>query len=481
MKKLNELLKSKMSKALSIASVTAVFALLITFSMWGGNKTCIKVGPSLAVIGMVASAKAKKIELDADELKTYGAFDEVLENLEKGLLSKEDAEKQFKELKEKLSPEALKALVDAANVEVTETLAKQAIALDQLKTLGIGGPGNVKSLRDQIKEQLEKPENKSALDAFKQKSASAKGFELQVKAAGTMTTAGTTAYTTAATAMGIPQPEFIPGLNNIARNQPFILQVLNVKPTQKANIVYTEKYNPQGAAGMLGEGAATPEVSFDIRIGESRAKMIGAFIKVSIQMLDDIDYIAAEIENELIYQVAISLDTNLYSGNGAGDNLAGITSFVGGYVLTGANAVYTTLPNACDVVMACATQIAHDNFRPDIALLNPIDYNQTKMLKGTTGYYLINPNVTNESWDGILIVRSNQVPVGRVLVMDSSKTNVFRYQDFTLSYGWVNDDFTKNLVTINAHQRIHSFIKNNDTNAFVEDSIANVKAAITAI
>ena len=442
-----------------------------------------KALPSMAFIGMVAGFKKKGVELDAEELKTYTAMDSILEEMHKGLLTNEDFKAQFDALKATMSPEALKKLVDEANKEVEDALKAQAVLLDQLKTQGIGGNVNGKSLREQIKENLEKPEIKAALGEMMKKNAGSKGFQMEIKAAGTMTVSGSTAYTTAGTAIAFPQPEFIPGLNNVARNQPFILQILNVMPTQKANILYTEKYNPQGAAGWVGEGAAASEVSFDIKIGESRAKMVDCYCKVSIQNLDDVEYMAAEIEKEIIYQIAIKIDSDLLAGDGIGDNLAGITSFVGGYVLADATGVYTTLPNAVDAVMAAATQIAHDNFRPDIALLNPIDYNQTKMMKGTTGYYVMNPNVDQkgETWDGIMIVRSNQVPVGHILVMDSSKTNVYRYQDFTLSYGWVNDDFTKNIVTIMAHQRLHSFIKSNDTNAFVYDSLANIKAAITAV
>ena len=488
-KKLNEIITGKMKHLVAMMSVLLMITLFATTPLrtWGANKQILKLGgETCAFMGIVASFKKKGQPLTEDEQKAYAIFDEIMEANQKELLTNEEFKKQFDELKSTLTPEALKKLtegiVEKSDAEIRELLAKHGKAIDQLNTLGLpSAQGKGKSLKEQIKEQLQKPENAALVKEFQAHTNRTTSMKLEIKAAGTMEVATTTAYTTAATALGIPFPELIPGLNNVARNQPFIMQLLNVMNTAKANIVYTEKYNPQGTAGWVGEGVASSQVSFDIRIGESRAKRVSAYIKVSVEMLDDIDYMASEIEKELIYQIAISIDTNLLQGNGAGENLNGIASYASAYVLTGANAIYTTLPNNVDAIMAAATQIAHDNFRPDIAVMNTIDYNQVKLLKGTTGYYLINPNAENSKWGGITVVPSNQVPVGYIMVMDSSKSNVYRYQDFTLAYGWVDEDFTNNLVTILANQRLHAFVKNNDTNAFVYDTLSNIKAAITAV
>ena len=455
---------------------------------WGGNGKIVKRGgthkgvlPTLAFVGIVAGFKKKGIELTPEEEAQFKGFDEILKQNFDGVLSNEDAKKQFDDLKALMTPEALKKLVDEANKEVDETLKKQSIAIDQLKNMGIpGAQGKGKSLKDQIREGLAIPANAEMLKNMKLEKMQNMSFNLEIKASD-MTLTGTTAYTTAGTSIAIATPEVIPGLNNIARNQPFIMQLLNVMGTSSENIIYSEKLNVSGTAGWVAEDAASSQVSFDIQLTNSRAKMVSAYIEVATQMLDDIEYMASEIEKELIYQIAIKIDTWLLTGDGTANSIKGIQAFASAYVLSGSTAVTTTTPNTIDVIMAMATQISYDNFRPDIAVINTIDYNQTKLLKGTTGYYIINPNAENSNWGGIRVVASNQVPVGTVMVMDSSKTNVYRYQDFTLSYGWINDNFIKHMVTIQAQQRLHSFVKVNDANAFCMDTIANVKAAITAI
>lgn len=435
---------------------------------------------SMAFVGFVATFKKKGIELTPEEETHFKAMDDVFAENLKGLVTGEELTEKLNAIKGSMSEEAVKLLIETANSELAEQQKAQAIAIDQLKSLGGNGSTKGKTLREQIKEALTSETVKAELEAMRSKQASAKGFEIVVKAAGAMTIAGTTAATTAETALSFPQPEFIPGLNDVARNRPFLVQLLNVMNTGKELIIYTEKYNPDGAAGWLGENEAAPEVDFDVRIGNSRAKLVSCFIEVSTQMLDDVDYMASEIEKELIYQEAIKIDTDLLTGDGVGDNLAGIDSFAGGYTLTSSQ-LSTTNPNNCDAIIACATQIAHDNFNPDIAVLNPIDYAQTTLLKGTTGYYIVNPNNEGNKWGKILVVESNQVPVGYTMVMDSSKTNLYRYKDLNISYGWVNDNFKKNMVTIMANQRLHFFIKNNDVNGFIYDTLANIKAALTLV
>lgn len=483
MKKIRNYITGYYAGVLSKASVFMLCIILAgtAISVWGPNKTVItknaKATLAFVPFGLVAAMKKNGVVLDAESEKEYlgleKSLNEALEAHLKGQLTDSELETKLKDIKLGMTPDQEKSFTDLD----TAFKALQA-QVDQMKTMTNGPQGKGKSLKEQIREGLEKAENKLIVEKMKNGDAGTSGFKFEVKAAADMATTTTTAYTTAGTAITMSQPEFIPGLNNVARNKPFIFPLMNVKPTSSANIVYVEKYNPQGAAAWVGEGVAAPKVSFDIQVSNSRAKMVDAYIHVSSQMLDDIDYIAAAIEEELLYQIAISVDTFILQGDGTGDNLKGIKAFAPAYSLT---TLTTTSPNNCDAILAAATQIVVDNFAPDIAVMNPIDFAQTKLLKGSTGYYIVNPNNQDSTWAGIRVVQSNQVPVGYIMVMDSSKTNIHPYQNFTLSYGMINDDFIKNLVVIKGVQRMHSYIKVNDINAFVYDTLANIKTAITAV
>ncbi len=464
-----------------------------SFSFWAPDGSIIKKcamfvkkhisapGKTIAVATFVAAIKKKKEDWDAltpEEQATFQKMDKVLEDNFLGYSTKEETEIQFNEIKNQLSPESLKKLIDSANKEYVGEMETMKIKMDQLATMGGKPSGGAKNFKDMIKADLMKAENAAMRLKMKNEVNEQVNFKMEYKAV-TITESGTTAGTNYP--LSFPSPEVIPGLNNVARNQPFILQLMNVQGTNRENIVYQEKDTVSGNAGWVAENAASSQVSFGVKISNSTAKMVSAYVEVTTQALDDVDYLASEIEKEILYQCAISLDTGILQGTGAGNSLYGIAYYASAYVLSGATAVTTTLPNTMDCVLACATQIAYDNFRPDICVLNTIDYNQVKMLKGTTGYYLVNPNANNDRWGGITVVPSNQVPVGQIMVMDSMRSNIFKYQDFTISFGWINANFINHVVTIMGQMRVHSFVKSNDVNAFVYDTLANVKAAITTV
>ena len=52
------------------------------------------------------------------------------------------------------------------------------------------------------------------------------------------------------------------------------------------------------------------------------------------------------------------------------------------------------------------------------------------------------------------------------------------YKDMEISFGWENDDFTKNLVTAICESRIHQYFSANHTGAFIYDTFDNIKLEI---
>lgn len=362
-------------------------------------------------------------------------------------------------------------------------LKRQGEVINQLKELKGSGPAAVKSVKVQLTEYFEK--NKTALESFRNGESKAFGVTkgddgqmgagIEIKAAATITStqAGTT-FT--------PGVEVEPGLTPLYRNKPFIEDYANTSTTNRARIVWTEKYNPQGQAGFIAEGGVKPLISFTWREFESYAKKVADKIKVSTEALDDIDWMAAEIQTELKYQVDILVDVDLLSGPGDGSSgnpeLQGLVSLIGGYVLT---TVLTTTPNNYDALRAVYAQIISLNFMPTNVFINPIDGANMDLVKDANGRPL-----AMEYKDAagqimrITPIETNQMPIGFFLMADMTKFRIRNYKAFAVYFGWVNDDFEKNLVTIIAERRLHSFVKRNEFGAFVYDTFANVKTAITA-
>lgn len=412
--------------------------------------------------------KIKTEGLEGESLKFATALNEALDGFPEGIT--QDALNTSLESVKNLIPKETVSKTEANDmIDALKTIvANQGIEINTLKTQGANFNANL-SLKDAIEKEL--TGLKAQLTQLKSGDIKQLG-EIRIKAAATMTVA-------ANAGSYIPQPQFIPGLTPLVRNTPFLLDYLPSQSASSARIVWMEKTNPQGNALMTAEGAVKPLISFQIVARTSDAKKVADKIKVSNEMLDDIPFIASEINTELKYQVDMTTDAQLLSGDGAGANLKGITQYASLYVLT---TIKTPSPNDYDAMRAVQSQAASLNFNLNYIFINPIDGANMDLTKAvTSGVYMLPPFTTADGRrvGAMQVIETNQIPQGSFLAMDTTKAKVYKWMEFVIKVGYVNDDFEKNLVTIIGEQRLHFFIPQNYVNGFIYDTFANVKTAIT--
>jgi len=478
-------LKFKISR--NLKSVMLAFAIIGgTYAMAPTPTARVKAA---FTIGLVSAFKKKGIKLDDNEEKTIKAIEEELEgsltDALKGYLTPEQFQAKLDEQKENLLKGFQKDTIGEKSVE--EILRAQGDMITEIKNAQKQQPSaEAMTIAKQIKSYIDA--NKDKFEAFKRGDTKAFGITIgkngeteagiEVKAAATMTVAGSlngSAF--------VPAPEVVPGVVDLARNRPFIESYSATSGTSSPRVIWVEKYNPQGNADFIAEGGVKPLISIEFRTNESYAKKVADKIKVSTEMLDDVDFIAAEIDNELRYQVDIAVDEALLSGSGDGTSsatdLKGLTEYAGGYALS---TIATTDPNNYDAIRAAIAQIVSMNFNPTHVFINPIDGANMDLVKDKNGRPL-----AMEYKDGngniyrLQPIETNQMPVGDILVGDMSRFKVRNYKSFAIYMGWVNDDFEKNLVTIIGERRLHCYVASNDTGAFIYDTFANIKTAITAV
>lgn len=394
---------------------------------------------------LIAEVKsAAKAELDAAVVKIKA--DSVLKS-------------ELDELKSKLEASVSK--------EDFEAVKKEAIRLAELfKAFQENGNSNKPQT---VKEQLQNwvTANKSALEAIKT-GTKAELNPLVIKVNSPMTPANT--YNSSAY---LPIPEFQSGANEIVRVKPTFWDYIRKGRTSSAAYVWINKKNPLGAAGFIGPGVAKPGVSFEIATEVSNAKKVAVSEKCATELLQDIDGMASWIEQEIAYQLKAKINTTLMSGTASSTVPAGIQTISVAYSLTG---VSTTDPNNWDAIRAVVAQLTSGNLVGAVTVfVNPVDKANMDLTKAQSQGQLFNPGDS-----GALIVEDNNIPVGyfQAAILDYYK--ILIYQDFALTWGWENDDFTKNLVTAIGEMRLHQFFSENHTGAFIYDTFANVKTAITA-
>ncbi len=422
-------------------------------------------------------AEAPVVALSASELKLKeDLLGEIKSTVEKQLDTRAKKEEVKAEVAAALKQfegiplDELRSML-SADKGVMAMLVKQGAEITALKE----GKGTEKdlSIRGQITAWKEK--NKEALAKIKAGQKADLG-ELELRVASPMTPANSLNSSSY-----LPKPFIESGIHDIRRVQPTFWDYLPKGRTNQAAYVWVNKTNPLGAAGFIGPGVAKPGVSFELTTEISNAKKIAVSEKVATELLEDIDGMASFVEMELRYQLDIKTNTTLLTGTSSSTVPAGITTFAKTYTLSG---IATDNPNNFDCIRAAVAQIRTKYIGDAITVfVNPVDAANMDLAKAdTAGTYLLPPFSTanGQVVAGAQVVEDNNISAGYMLAACLGLFKTLIYKDFTLTYGWENDDFTKNLVTVIAERRLHSFHSNVDAEGFIYDTFAHVKLGIAA-
>jgi len=370
------------------------------------------------------------------------------------------------------SAEALKALEDKLveaqkNAELTNELkaeiAKMQGEMAALKEAPT--PGKVVKFNlgaavvKQIAENLEAAKGRT-------------GFAFEVKAEGDVSEGNSWDGVVALT-------ELDTEVDRIPRQRVLLRNLVNSRPAANKNITYIQQ-TVQAVAGMTGETAAKNQTQVAWEEVPVTMKKVTAFIKVSMEMLDDLVFVAGEINSELVMAIEDKVEDGLLNGDGLGENLKGMLEFA---VNFDANGFVTTFANLTDVIAVAATQVENAKLRATHVILNPTDVLALRLTKTSTGEYTY-PVFITDTVTGLPVVVNLQVvsttwmEQGTFLVGDLSQSNLRVRKGISISVGRDGDDFTRNMVTILAETRCVHYIKANKAAGFVTGNIAAAIAVL---
>lgn len=358
--------------------------------------------------------------------------------------------------------EALKKLEDAM---VTQGNAIQAMKANE--------GGNATRLKDVIKAKI--TENQDAYKNLKHSQNGSLSIETKV-AANILVSTNTTGR--------VASFERDAERSKPQRRNPFILDLVNVSVTNAANISYVERSAPDGNPGMTAEGAVKPLIDFDYVERIAPVKKMTAVIKMSKEMLEDVEGFAADTEDELIERLSLLFDEQLLSGDGLGQNLVGLeanaTPFAAGVF---ASTIAAANVNNYDVLRVAINQVVLNNFDPTVIVTSPSDVAAMELTRASDGHYIMPPFAAADGTviSGIRVVANNGVTAGDFIVGDFNKFKVKVRENLNIDYGHENDDFRRNLLTAICEGRAVAYIPNNYFGAIVKGDFATAKVALTAI
>ncbi len=332
----------------------------------------------------------------------------------------------------------------------------------------------VPSLRSQIRSWVKA--NKAAIEAIKAGEMRSLS-PMELRAPFIMTVAavnsGSSPY--------LPNSGAVQEYNDLVRTQPTFWNRLTKGRTRLNPYVWMNKTNKQGTADFIGEGVLKPLVSFELTTETSVPKKVAERMRVSTELLYDIEGMTSLIENELRYEVNKHANDATLTGVASATDPAGVTTIASAFNLTTIEA--GSAPSYADAIRAAIAQLQSLNFTTNIvAFINPIDAANMDLAKSADdGHYLLPPFVSQSGLlvAGVPVIVDNNIAVGNLLIGDMTKYRILMYEDLTVRWGLDSDDFSRNLVTVIGEMRFHQFMSANHTGAFIYDSFADIIAAIT--
>ena len=372
--------------------------------------------------------------------------------------------------------EAIKALKEELVADrtmqmksINETIKQYGL---QIKKLSVqekaDGVGVVNSIQKGLKD------NKEQLTKIK----GDKNASLSFKAAGTMLLSGNVS------GGNVPVEQRLEGLDIIPTRRVRLLDVV-ARGTAESNVIsWVSQANKDGSAGGTGEGQLKNQIDFDIVVNSESVKKRTAFIKVSTEMIDDISFMEAEIKNELMRELLLDVESQVYEGDGTGNNLKGIKTIAASF---DGNDFASTVdnPNAADVLTVAMNQIevAHQD-DPTYAFVHPNTITELKLVKtSTTDRRYIDRLAFvagTLTLDGMPIIKSTLVAKGEYLIGNFAAATVYDKGSIDMEVGRDSDDFTKNLITVLAEWRGLCLVKTLRREGFIAGDFAT-DAAVLAV
>lgn len=409
----------------------------------------------------------KKIEERVSKsLEGYATADEIKELRE--------ASNQLKDL----NVEELRSLMDKKE-GVMALMARQGIEIKRLEAK-IKNPANEnKSLS--IRAQIEKWQSDNK-DAIQKALNGETGVTLPKLSLRTVASPMTVATVNSGTSPYIGSTEIEAGINPILRYSRTFWDYLVKGRTSSATYGWVNATNEQGAAAFIAPGVAKPGISFELVSDVSTAKKIAVKAKTTTELLQDIEGMKSFTEQELFELLMDEVNSVLMSSAGSSTVPTGIQALSTTYTLT---SIKTANPNFMDCLRAVVAQQRSGKLKGDVTIfINPIDSANMDLSKANNaGVYMLPPFMTSDGKNisGAMIVEDNNIPVGYFQCAMLRYYKILIYKDYEVSWGWENDDFTKNLMTAIGEMRLHQVFNTKYTGAFIYDSFTNVKAAIEEI
>ena len=208
------------------------------------------------------------------------------------------------------------------------------------------------------------------------------------------------------------------------------------------------------SAAEVSQGAAKNESDATFEQYNVPITTVAHWIKISNQLLADAPAVVAYIESRLRDGLAQRIENQLINGNGTSPNLSGFTD-------SGNFTAYTATSD--DLLVDAINRIKYTMHAagnmPDTVIVNPADWGAMERTRegANSGTYLYGMPGMAAGMNpfGLNVVLSNYLAAGKIIVARLADSAVlYNRSGAVVEMGYQNADFTNNLITIRAEERL---------------------------
>jgi len=261
-------------------------------------------------------------------------------------------------------------------------------------------------------------------------------FELDLKTVGVMTESSSLT--------GNPYVSYINSPALRAFVNPHLRSIFNIIPVSTGSVSFPRGNSPvgEGSFGKQTEGSAKAQLDYDVTVVNKVLQFIAGYVKVSRQMVDDLPFLNAYLQQSLIEDFQRAEDT-YYLNDLASSATAGVSS--------GAN----TAEKFVDYV----AQLGSSNWNANLILTTHAGWANVLKTVPSGGSYSVPGGITidpqgNIRMMGIPVVPHSLVTASKAYVLDTTKFSIAQQSGLAVrSTEFDQDDFIKNLITFRCEAR----------------------------
>ena len=236
-------------------------------------------------------------------------------------------------------------------------------------------------------------------------------------------------------------------------------------------------------SGNVAEGATLSQSDFDMAADNNTVEKIGAYLRISEEMLADTPQLTSYISNRVPAKLLAKEDDQILNGTGVSPQLSGITVDAADFDESSSAAFYQSVNNAneFDVIVAALNQLAISEYQADKIILHPTDFHKILLLKDSNNKYLKDQVYAGlqPTFMGVPVILNTALAAGSFLLGNFSQGTQLWIRD-NVSIEFFREDGTNvrdGFVTVRCVERV--VLTNYLPNAFVYgDSFADAKTSL---